>query len=69
MNWRFALALGLTIGLSLAASREAESDLEPSLGRWGAALVSWVVAVVVAGLVWAVVHLLQTRGRSGPPEG
>jgi hypothetical protein len=70
-NWRFALAMGSSIGLALAASREAESALEPSLGRWGAVLLSWVVAGVVGALVWVlvwvVIHWLLRRGGTGRP--
>jgi hypothetical protein len=66
-DWRFALAIGLSLFLALAASAEVKSALEPSLGGWGAALISWVVAAVVGALVWVVIHWLQRRGGSGRP--
>ena len=38
-NWRFALAIGLPIGVAIPTSRGVTEGLEPSLGHWGAFLV------------------------------
>jgi hypothetical protein len=65
MNWRFGLAVGVAIGLGVAASREVETALEPSLGHWGAFPVSIIAAVLVGGLVALLLSWLLGRGGGG----
>jgi hypothetical protein len=55
-DWRFALTIGLSIGVALPTSRGVEKALEPTLGYWGAFLVSVAAAGAVAALVALVVH-------------
>jgi hypothetical protein len=70
IDWRFALTIGLSIGAALPTSRGVERALEPTLGYWGAFLVSIGAAAVVAGLVAVAVPWLLRRaggGRGEPP--
>jgi hypothetical protein len=66
-DWRFPLAIGLTIGLALPIARDVEHALEPSLGYWGAFAVCTAVAGVVGGLVALAVYWLIKPG--GPRLG
>jgi hypothetical protein len=64
-DWRFALSIGLAIGLGLAVARNVKEALVPSLGDWGAFTVSLLAAGATGGLVALAVHwLIRPRGSS-----
>jgi hypothetical protein len=64
LNWRFALVVGLSIGLAIPTSQEVHRAVEPSIGKLGAVLVSIVTAGVAAGLVALVtVWVLRLFGK------
>jgi hypothetical protein len=61
-DWRFALTIGISIGVALPLSRAVTQGLEPSLGHWGAFLLSVVAAGAGGGLAALLVHWLLRRG-------
>jgi hypothetical protein len=64
-HWRFALTIGLSIGVALPLSRGVTQALEPSLGHWGAFLLSVVAAGAGGGLAALLAHCLLHRGGNG----
>jgi hypothetical protein len=59
-NWRFALIIGVSVGVALPMSRGVTQALEPSLGHWGAFLLS-VLAAGVGGALAALLALWLLR--------
>ena len=52
LNWRFALCVGLPIGVAVPVSQGVTKWLEPDLGHWAAFAVS-LVAAAAAGVLMA----------------
>lgn len=65
VNWRFAVPIGMSIGPAIPTSQAVTHALEPSLGHWGAFLVS-IVAATAVGVLGALVGvwLLRQGGRT-----
>jgi hypothetical protein len=59
------LIIGLSIGVALPISRGVAQALEPSLGHWGAFLVSVVAAGAGGALAALLAHWLLPRGGNG----
>jgi hypothetical protein len=57
-NWRWAVLVGVAIGVGLHTSRWVQQALEPSIGKFGANSVSLAAAAVAAGLVAGLILLL-----------
>ena len=64
-DWRFALIIGVSIGIAMPLSRGVTQLLEPGLGHWGAFLLSVVAAGAGGGLAALLAHWLLHRGRDG----
>ncbi len=67
-DWRFALTIGISIGVALPVSRAVTQGLEPGLGHWGAFLLGVVAAGVGGGLAALVTHWLLRRGSGGTDD-
>jgi precorrin isomerase len=64
-DWRLAIIIGVPIGFAMPMSQAIQKALEPSMGYWGAVLVSVVAAAFTAGLVALVIAWLLWRGGGG----
>lgn len=64
-DWRFALIIGVSIGVGIALSRGVTQALEPGLGHWGAFLLGVVAAGVGGGLAALLALWLLKRGGRG----
>jgi hypothetical protein len=64
-DWRFALTIGLSIGVALPLSRGLTQALEPSLGHVGAFLLGVLAAGAGGALAALLVHWLLHRGGNG----
>jgi hypothetical protein len=58
-NWKLGLALGLAIGVGSLAVKALDVALVPSLGYWGACVVSTLAASVVAAVVSVLILKLR----------
>lgn len=65
-QWRFPIAMGVSIGVATPVSRGITAALEPHVGYWAALLLSVVAAGVVAGALALVLFwMLRPRGTKG----
>ncbi|MGH7129050.1 MAG: hypothetical protein ACREIV_10800 [Planctomycetaceae bacterium] len=63
-DWRFTLIIGLSVGFGLPIANAVETNLEPSLGGWGAFGIGLLTAAAVGGLIGLVGGLWLKR-RAG----
>jgi hypothetical protein len=57
INWRFLLALGLSVKVGTVTARVIERNFESGIGHWCAFLVGWIAALSLAG--FAVYSLIK----------